>query len=149
MVHRDMYLLMSRDRGRTFQATDLHPWQIGACPMSTVSLASGNGRVLLSWETRKQVYFTALDIHNGSIGRPVSPPGQGSNRKYPAIATIPGGRILLVWTEGTGWKKGGSFAWQLFDDAGQPLAKRGPSPGIPAWDFATTVSVKNEFLVIA
>ncbi|MGI8958629.1 MAG: sialidase family protein [Bryobacteraceae bacterium] len=64
-IHRDMYLLTSRDRGMAFQAVNLHPWQIGACPMSTVSLALGNGRVLLSWETEKQVYFAAINIRAG------------------------------------------------------------------------------------
>jgi hypothetical protein len=149
LVHRDMYLLTSRDRGRTFQATDLHPWLIGACPMSTVSLALGNGRALLSWETRKQVYFAAIDPHSSSITTPVSPPGEGRNRKYPAITTNQRGETLLVWTEGAGWKKGGSLAWQIFDGAGRPLDKEGPSPGIPAWDFATAISIKNNFLVVS
>ncbi len=148
IVNRDMYLLISRDRGHTFQATDLHPWHIGACPMSTVSLASGNGRVLLSWETRKQVYFAAVNIHNGTISRPVSAPGEGVNRKYPAIAVDQRGQILLVWTEGAGWKKGGSLAWQVFNEAGQPLASNPVLPGVPAWDFATAISVNNKFLVI-
>jgi hypothetical protein len=149
VVHRDMYLLSSHDRGQTFEATDLHPWEIGGCPMSTVSLASGNGRVLLSWETREQVYFAAIDAHSRGIGRPLSPAGEGSNRKYPAITTNQRGETLLVWTEGTGWKKGGSLAWQIFDEGGHPLAGKGPLPGIPAWDFATAISMKNEFVVIA
>jgi hypothetical protein len=149
MIHRDMYLLISHDQGRTFQAIDLHPWQIGACPMSTVSLASGNGRVLLSWETEKQVYFTAIDSRSRSIGKPVAPPGEGINRKHPAVASNQHGETLLVWTEGTGWKRGGSLAWQIFDGAGQPLASHGASPGLPPWDFATAVPVKNRFLVIS
>ena len=64
-VHRDMYVLVSRDRGRSFQAVELQPWQIGACPMSTASLSEGNGRVVASWETEKQVYFALVDVAVG------------------------------------------------------------------------------------
>ncbi|MGI9075440.1 MAG: sialidase family protein [Bryobacteraceae bacterium] len=117
IVHRDIYLLTSRDRGQTFQPVDLHPWQIGACPMSTVSLASVRGRVLLSWETEKQVYFAPIDVRTRAIGKPIAPPGEALNRKHPAIAGNERGEILLAWTGGTGWKKGGSLAWQLFDHA--------------------------------
>ncbi len=149
IVHRDMYLLTSHDRGDSFLATKVQPWQIGACPMSTVSLASGNGRVLLSWETEKQVYFAPLDMRGNAIGKPTAAPGEGNNRKHPAIAVNQRGQILLAWTEGTGWKKGGSLAWQLFNEAGQPLSNQGLSLGLPAWDFATAVPVKNGFGVIS
>lgn len=33
VIHRDMYLLVSQDRGMTFPAMDVQPWDIGACPM--------------------------------------------------------------------------------------------------------------------
>jgi hypothetical protein len=148
-IHRDMYLLTSRDRGRTFQAVNLHEWQIGACPLSTVSLASANGRVLLSWETRKQVYFATIDIRSRAIGKPVAPPGESGKRKHPAIAINGRGETLLAWTEGTGWKKGGSLGWQIFDRTRQPVATKSASPSIPAWDFATAIPVKNDFLVIS
>lgn len=149
VIHRDMCLLISRDRGRTFQTTKLDSWQIGACPMSTASFALGNGRVLASWETDKQVYFAAIDIRTKAIGKAVAAPGESRNRKHPAIASNERGDILLVWTDGTGWKKGGSLGWQLFDAAGQPLPGNGISPGLPAWDFAAAVPVKNDFLLVS
>lgn len=149
MVHRDMYLLTSRDGGKTFQSIDLHPWQIGACPMSTVSLAAGQGRVLLAWETEKQVYFAAIDLNSRSAGTPIAAPGESKNRKHPAIAVNRTGEILLVWTEGTGWKRGGSLAWQVFDPTGRPVGKAGASSALPAWDFATAVALNTRFLVIA
>jgi len=76
-------------------------------------------------------------------------PGAGSNRKHPAIATARNGLTLLVWTEGTGWNKEGSLAWPLFDEAGRPLGARGGSSGLPAGDFAATVSVEDRFFVIS
>jgi hypothetical protein len=149
IVHRDMYLLISRDRGKTFKAVDLHPWQIGACPMSTVSLALANGRVLLSWETEKQVYFASLDLRTGVIGEPIAPAlGADRNRKHPAIARNERGEILLAWTEGTGWKKGGALKWQLFDSHARPLTPGDEEAVVPAWGLATAVTVRDKFVVI-
>jgi len=33
-VHRDIYMLVSTDRGESFQGTDIAQWNIGACTMS-------------------------------------------------------------------------------------------------------------------
>ena len=148
-IHRDMYLLVSRDRGRTFQSMNIHPWEIGACPMSTVSLTAANGRVFLAWETAKQVYFTAVDSRSMTVGKPIAAPGAGTNRKHPTIAVDRDGRVLLAWTEGTGWKKGGSIAWQMFDPSGQSLGIEGESAGLPAWDFVSALCVKNRFLIVS
>jgi hypothetical protein len=147
-VHRDMYLLISRDGGKSFEAIDLHPWEIGACPMSTVSLVSANGKVLVAWETAKQVYFASINAQTLTVGTPVAAPGEGMNRKHPSIAIGRNGETLLVWTEGTGWKKGGSLAWQRFDEKGLALGTMGALPGLPAWNFATAVWAKDRFVVI-
>jgi hypothetical protein len=149
IVHRDMYLLTSSDGGKTFQAIDLHPWQIGACPMSTVSLAAASGRVLISWETAGQVFFSVIDSRNMMVGKPVSAPGEGGHRKHPSVATNRAGQTLLVWTEGTGWKRGGSLAWQRFDEGGQSIGTQGRVEGLPAWDFAAATCQGNNFLVIS
>jgi hypothetical protein len=42
-VHRNMYLLASRDHGKTFQGSMIHPWEINACPMSSMSFAESRG----------------------------------------------------------------------------------------------------------
>lgn len=148
IVHRDMYLLVSRDRGRTFEATNLHPWEIGACPMSTVSLAHAGEQILFSWETNRQVYFAKLDLRTASLGKPIAPAGIGNSRKHPAIAAKRTGEVLLCWTEGTGWKKGGSLRWQLFDSDTRPLALAVAGSTVPAWDFATAVAVRDRFVVV-
>jgi hypothetical protein len=56
------------------------------------------------------------------------------------IATNSRGETMLVWTEGTGWKKGGSFAWQLYDSQGKLLGESGAAEGIPSWSFAAVVA---------
>jgi len=50
------------------------------------------------------------------------------------------GEILLVWTEGTGWQKGGSLAYQLYSRAGKPMAEMKQIPGIPTWSFAAAIA---------
>jgi hypothetical protein len=149
VVHRDIYLLTSQDRGKTFQAMDLSPWELGACPMSTASLAFNNDRVLLSWETKKQVYFAEVDILNQRVGKPIAVPGEGSERKHPSVTANKRGDVLLAWTENTGWKRGGALAWQVFDRTGQPLSAKGVMAGvIPAWGLPAAVRSNNGFTII-
>jgi hypothetical protein len=59
------------------------------------------------------------------------------------------GETLLVWTEGTGWQKGGSLAYQIFDSAVQPTGERKQLPGIPAWSFAAALAKPdNTFSIV-
>ncbi len=135
-VNRDMYLLASHDAGKKFRGERIHPWKIGACPMSTASIAEGDGAVLAAWETEGQVYYAAMDAATSKLSNPVSAPGPGGRRKHPVVARNTRGDTILVWTEGTGWKQGGSLAWQVFDRAGQPVGEKGEAPGVPVWSLA-------------
>jgi hypothetical protein len=59
------------------------------------------------------------------------------------------GELLLVWTEGTGWQKGGSLAWQLYDPSGKPSAEKRQMPGVPVWSFAAVAArPDNSFVVL-
>ena len=49
------------------------------------------------------------------------------------------GDVLLVWTEGTSWNKGGSLAYQLYDPTGKPSGESMITTGIPKWSFAAAV----------
>src|SRR5262249_48795990 len=73
-VHRDTYLLTSRDEARNFDGRKLHPWEINACPASSMSFAEGAGKTEGAWETGAQVYFTDLSRANSV---PVSAPEEG------------------------------------------------------------------------
>lgn len=109
--------------------------------MSSANFAESAGGVLGAWETERQVYFARIDPTRPGIGRPVPAPGTGENRKHPAIAGNPNGETILVWTEGTGWQKGGALAWQVFDKDSRPTAEKGRiEGGIPMWGFATVVA---------
>jgi hypothetical protein len=144
-VHRDVYQLRSTDHGRTFDGRKLHTWDINACPMSGMGFAEGAGGVVGTWETGGQVYFEELTKANAA---PVSAPGEGKDRKHPRVAIAPDGNILMVWTEGTGWQRGGSLAWQEFDDKGKPGIEHGTAPGVPTWSFGAVVAKPGGFVIV-
>jgi hypothetical protein len=148
IVHRDMYLLVSRDRGRTFEATNLQPWEIGACPMSTVSILQSGSQVLFSWETDKQVYFAKFDVRTAQLSKAMAAPGIGKVRKHPAIVEDRAGRTLLCWTDGTGWKRGGALEWQIFNAQSQPVGPTAGGAPVPVWGMPAAVSVRGRFFVI-
>jgi len=146
VVNRDEILLVTRDAGKSFRTLHSDPWKIGTCPMSSAAIAQGGERVLTAWETAGQVH---LGIVEGGRLSDVAPPGVEGRRKHPVVATNKNGDILLVWTEGTGWQRGGALAWQRFDKAGKRLDERGRQEGAPVWSFAAAYSnADGSFVVI-
>jgi len=147
MSERGMFLLTSTDKGKSFRGTRLDNWQLTACPMSSVTAAAnGDKHTLAAWENDGQVYFGAID---SSSQKSVAAPAPTGKRKHPAIATNARGETILVWTEGTGWKKGGSLAWQVFDKNGKPMGEMGAAQGVPVWGLATVVAeADGKFTVI-
>jgi hypothetical protein len=138
-VHRDIYSLLSRDRGENFSGRLVDRWSIDACPMSSMDIAESGDELLGAWETAGQVYWGRLD----GTGERIAAPGDGSGRKHPRLAVNRRGEVLLAWTEGTGWKKGGSLAWQLYDRAGRPVGEKQEAAGIPTWSFAAPVAAAD------
>lgn len=147
-VHRDIYLLTSKNRGESFQGAMLHQWNINACPMSSMDFFD-NGKVLLSaWETGGQVYWARVDRGVPHASEPVAAPGEGKGRKHPRITANEHGDILLVWAEGTGWQKGGAMAWQLYDSTGKAVnSGKEPSAVLP-WSFAAAVTKPDGSFVV-
>lgn len=148
MTHRDMFLLESNDQGRTFRGSLVQPWEIGACPMTSMSITSTRSSVLGAWETAGQVYFGEIDAKAARIPTPLAAPGEGGTRKHPRLAADTDGNVLFVWTEGTAWARGGSVAWQMFDSSGRATAVKGTSAGIPVWSFAVPISSTDGRFVI-
>jgi hypothetical protein len=144
-IHRDVYLLTSQDHGRNFQGRELHPWEINACPMSSMAFSEISSKVEGAWETGGQVYFENL---NDARAAPVSAPGESKGHKHPRIAMSPRGETLMAWTEGTGWARGGSLAWQLYDANGKPIGEKCIAAGVPAWSFGAVVSKPGGFVLI-
>jgi hypothetical protein len=134
VTNRDMILLVSDGAERT-----VSKWNIGSCPMSSAALINGRSGVLAAWELENQIAFASGDDV-------ISPSGNGK-RKHPSIAENGSGTILLVWTENTGWERGGSLAWQLFKDK-KPVGEVQRKDGIPVWSMAAAVAVGEQFYII-
>ena len=148
LVNRDNYLLASTDGGRSFQSFLLQPWNIGACPMSTFDLTTSGNRTYASWETAGQVQFARVRP-NGLAGAIHVPDGGDSNRRHPSLAIDSAGRLLMAWSEGTAWQRGGVAAWQVFDGGGQPIGPRGRADGVPIWGLTAAIySPRQGFVVI-
>lgn len=140
VVHRDAFLLSSNDQGQSFTTTDLQEWNIGACPMSTFALAEGGDAIVSAWETGGQVQFARVDKRTGQRLSITEAPGAVRTRKHPAIALNAKGEILLAWTEGMAWQRGGSLAWQIFDTSGRPTAAHGSQAGVPVWSLVAAAA---------
>ena len=107
---------------------------------------AGANIVTAAWETGGQVYWTHVI---GGTSDPIAAPGEGKVRKHPRLAVNEKGEVLLVWTEGTGWQKGGSLAYQIYDAAGKPTGETKQLPVIPTWSFAAAVPASdNSFSIL-
>jgi hypothetical protein len=147
-VNRDIYLLSSDDLGRTFHSNRLDRWRIDACPMSSAAFAHTSSGTWGAWETREHVFFAPLDGPAAIAVRPRAASPESSKQKHPAFAVNGSNEVLLVWTEGTGWQRGGSFAWQLYDRRGRATSTRGRHPGIPVWSFSAAYARPDGSFVI-
>lgn len=140
-IHRDMYLLVSTDKGRTFKGIDVSKWLLDACPMSTDFISESPGRILIAWERAGQVYYGAVTPGSDHVRLIVPAPGQSKDRKHPVVVGNANGDTLLAWTEGTAWQKGGALAWQVFDKSGKPLPEKGIKPGtVPVWGLVAAIA---------
>jgi hypothetical protein len=134
MTNRDETLLISRNRGADFDVAYMHSWHIGTCPMSSASLFENLGEILVAAETHGRVFFIRLNPKTGEVSSPVSPETQA---KHPVAIGNTRGEVLLAWAEGTGWNKGGSVGWQVYDRQGNPLSSKGHADGLPTWSLPT------------
>lgn len=148
MVNRDEVLLVSRNRGASFETAYSHPWNVASCPMSSAWLSSGKGGTLAAWETAGQVYFVSADSKTLVVSKPMTPPGS-AKRKHPVAVANAAGEVLLAWTEGTGWQRGGAVAWQLFDATGKPTDVKGrEAGGVPVWGLVAAVAQADGSFVV-
>ena len=142
LVNRDIHLLVSDDEGDSFKVAADDRWKIGQCVMSTASFAKlpNAAGALAAWETKHQIRVAHL-VPGSEETNPVTVPGRGENRKHPALAANAEGEVLVAWTEGTAWNRGGAVAWQRFDARLRPVAEsEGRAAGLPAWGVPAVVA---------
>ena len=146
-TERDTYILHSTDGGVTFLGSKIDPWHLDACPLSTFAITHAGSEIYAAWETREQIFLSAIaaDTTASAI---VQAPGRGL-RNHPALAINNQGDVLLVWTEGTGWARGGSIGWQVYGPDGKRVpGAGGTSAGIPAWSFPAAAARPDGSFVI-
>jgi hypothetical protein len=139
-VNRDSILLVSLDHGEKFESANVHPWNVAMCPMSSYSFAESRKFIYATWETKEQVYMTTLQPATTKFSMPASAPGTAASRKHPVIIANKAGEVLFAWTEGTGWNRGGSLAWQIYNTDGQLTDLKGRGDGVPVWGLLSTVA---------
>jgi hypothetical protein len=146
VVHRDMILL---DIGHDASATTsrlIAPMNASTCIMSTAALAASGQHVLGAWETNGKISWATLD--QATI-QPIRVPGNGRNEKHPALAVNAAGDALVAWTQETGWNKGGTLAWQLYDATGTAKGPMGAAPALPVWGSpAAFVRADGTFVIL-
>lgn len=147
-VHRDIYLLRSSSLAKQFVGVKLDEWPITACPMSTMNFGENQKNVLAAWETDGQVYFAKIYPKTGKTSQPIAAPGKRKNRKHPVVVANSRGEVLLAWTEGMAWNRGGKLVWQVFDKNGKATPEKGKAPGVPAWSILTAIVLENDNFII-
>ena len=147
-TNRDMVLLTSTDHGKAFGAELADRWPIDVCPMSSEAFVDTAAAVAGAWETDGNVFLSRIDKKGHRLSKAVAPSAAGGGRKHPALAVNRRGETILVWTEGTGWQRGGALAWQVFDAQGKPTETKGRTDGIAVWSFAAVYADPADAFVI-
>lgn len=74
MINRDIWLLTSKEQGRTFAGTNTSHWNIGACVMS----------ILAASETEEQAWFGLIEPGSHKVTKPIAAPGTPRQQQTPA-----------------------------------------------------------------
>ncbi len=142
-VNRDLHLLWRGANENEFESQLLSQWSAATCMMSKSTFCQSGDRTFAAWEWENRVQYSMLKrdwvLGNDLLDRERSWTSVGgkSPHKHPCLAVNKAGQMLLAWTEGTGWKRGGEISWQVFDRLGKPLRRvSGKAKGLPAWSFA-------------
>ena len=85
----------------------------------------------------------SYDPKTRTISTPVAATGTGPTRGHPSLAVNAAGDRLLAWTEGTGWARGGTLAWETTDRRGRVLASRRDTGRVPVWGLVAAVALAD------
>ena len=132
-VNRDMKLLVGHEPGKASENV-VGLWRIGQCVMSSAAFAQTPNGVLGAWETKGNIFV-------GKLGGKAEPTkiALHAKQRHPALAVNKAGDVLLAWSEGTGWKKGGRLAWQVLGKNGA----QGRQNGMPVWGLAAAYALPD------
>lgn len=131
--------------GKSYGLQLIDTWKVNQCPMSSSYIGSGKD-TFVAWQTADQVLWAPLI--KGKIGDKRPAFGMGKKRKHPIIAENKTGERLMLFSEGTGWNKGGRVEYHLLDKDGK-LLKGDTGNGLPAWSRPALTVLANENFLIA
>lgn len=142
---RDAILLRSADHGSRFTPSNCDPWRVASCPMSTFTIAGRQtDRIVTAWESQGDIRFQVDAPRSTRLGtapaQPQSPPPRTATRKYPALAMTTD-HLLLAWTEGMAWGRGGTLHWQMYRIDGSLIPDgSGSAKDVPPWSLVAAVA---------
>jgi len=114
-----------------------------------MAFVEGPSGLVAAWDTQGQIYFAKIKPGTIDVTAPQSAPESSKAQKHPAIAVNDQGEMILVWTEGTGWGKGGVLAWQVFDKTGKATEQKGRvDSGIAVWGLPAVVVTDGGFTIL-
>ena len=139
---RDMHLLTRAKGDASFskQKISVTPWQVNACPMAGTFLTGAKTGLIMTWETRGQIFYARIDPAAG-----MSPPKEirvTAKGKWPVALPASDGAVLVSW------KNGSTLAWQLFDSADKPVGTSESKPSPNANRHGGVVTKDGIFLLI-
>lgn len=149
---RGMQMLTSKNSSGPFLRTELQPWPVNICPMSSSYLLPVGKAVLAAWETDGTIWMAEI-----GGGRPSPTKVSGSKSKHPTLARNDRGETLIAWAVGTGWQRGGTVAWSLLDARGEVIdgsrsagnrRVAGAEAAVPVWSYPAAAWVKGLGFVV-
>ena len=148
MVHRDVFLFSTASANAPFETRRLDPWEIGACPMTSMSFVEGTEGIVAAWETDGQIRYGSIGSGaDGSITTASKTAGPAKH-KYPSLATNADGFTLISWVATEGWKQPGQFHSTLLNPQGEPVEHQS-APQLPVWSFGAAITLADgNFAVI-
>jgi len=141
---RNIHLISLGKDGKEAKDILADHWPIDGCPMSSSTLFSAEKGVFGAWEAEKKITFAKV---SGTDLELKSPQTQNEGSRHPSIVSLED-HIMLVWSEGTGWNKGGDAAWEIIGPSGKTINSGKMKGAVPVWGFATAFARDNGFSII-
>lgn len=119
-------------------------WDLAACPMTTAAWLPTSKGANAIWITEFKINTFGQDLE----GTNLSPTSGKAMQNHPRLARNTAGEMLLLWTEGSMWGKGGELVTQQISVNGKPLGAPQKQP-LPTWSYGACAALPDgRFAVI-
>lgn len=72
-----------------------------------MDIAENGNSLIAAWETGGELYWAPVTSDAPQSIDSVRAPGEAKGRQHPRVAINDRGELLFVWTEESGWQRGG------------------------------------------